>query len=417
MVVSGLGFITSIGNSRSEVLTSLCQSRHGFASCDLAESKELPVKVIGPVREFDVSSTNSNAWVWPQEYDFDRQFVRGLPPHGLYAASALVQALREAGLSADDLIDGQTGMYCASGGSPMLLRHHLNRMAENQWQRGHPLGVVSSISGSLNFNLAAHFGIRGSTCGFVSACTSGSHALGFAFDEIALGRQRCMLVVAGEDINLESVLPFQCMNALSSNPDPATASRPFAVGRDGFVATGGGVALILENEEHARARGVQAQARMVAWSQASDGYHVAHPHPQGIGLRSAMERTMANGRVDRAEIDYVNAHATSTPTGDLAESLALREVFTAHKVNPLVSSTKALTGHALSLAGAMEAAFCVLALREGIVPGQPLASPIDPACSHLNIPHTTLAAGNPRVVLNNNSGFGGSNVCHLFAAS
>jgi 3-oxoacyl-(acyl-carrier-protein) synthase len=132
VVVSGLGFITSIGNCRSEVIASLCELRHGFANCDLEPGIELPVKVIGPVRHFDVSSANSNAWVWPPEYDYERQFIRGLPPHGVYAACALVQALREAGLSTDDLVDGQTGMYCASGGSPMLVRHHLNRMAETQ---------------------------------------------------------------------------------------------------------------------------------------------------------------------------------------------------------------------------------------------------------------------------------------------
>jgi 3-oxoacyl-(acyl-carrier-protein) synthase len=298
----------------------------------------------------------------------------------------------------------------------MLMRHHLNRLAETDWQRGHPLGVVSSIAGTLNFNLAAQFGIRGSTCGFVSACTSGSHALGFAFDEIALGRQRRMLVVAAEDLNLESLLPFHCMNALTLNPDPATASRPFAVGRDGFVATGGGVAIVLEDAESAHARGIPVQARVAAWAQAGDGYHVAHPNPEGIGLRTAMERVLAAGEIDRSEIDYINAHATSTPTGDLAESRALREVFAAHHLHPPVSSTKALTGHGLSLAGAMEAAFCILALREGFIPGQPEVAPIDPACSHLNIPHTTLANAQPRVILNNNSGFGGSNVCHLFAA-
>ena len=135
----------------------------------------------------------------------------------------------------------------------MLLRHHLNRMAEAGWLRGHPLGVVSSVAGTLNFNLAAHHGIRGATCGFASACTSGSHALGAAFDEIALGRQRRMLVVAAEDLNAESLLPFHAMNALSLSDDPATASRPFDRARDGFVGTGGAAALVLEDEESAHA--------------------------------------------------------------------------------------------------------------------------------------------------------------------
>ena len=414
VVVTGLGFITSIGHSRAEVLASLRELRHGCARCDVVPGTELPVKVAAPVRGFDVSSANSNAWTWPAACNLDRQLVRALPPHGVFAACALAQAIAESGLTPAELRDGATGLYCASSGSPMLLRHHLNRMAESGWRRGHPFGVVSSVAGSLNFNLAAHHGIRGATCGFASACTSGSHALGAAFDEIALGRQRRMLVVAAEDLNVESLLPFHAMNALSLNTDPATASRPFDRARDGFVGTGGAAALVLEDEESARARSVRPQAEMLGWGQAGDGHHVAQPHPEGAGLRAAMEKALASSGIGRARIDYVNAHATSTPAGDRAEALALRAVFTAHGAQPAVSSTKALTGHGLSLAGAMEAAFCVLALREGFIPGQAHLRDPDPECAGLNFPRTTFATP-PRLVLNNSSGFGGANVCHIFS--
>ena len=413
VVVTGLGFITSIGHSRAEVLASLRELRHGCARCDVVPGTELPVKVAAPVRGFDVSSANSNAWTWPAACNLDRQLVRALPPHGVFAACALAQAIAESGLTPAELRDGATGLYCASSGSPMLLRHHLNRMAEASWQRGHPLGVVMSIAGSLNFNLAAHHGIRGASCGFVSACSSGSHALGFAFDEIALGRQRRMLVVAAEDLNAESLLPFHAMNALSINPDPATASRPFDSARDGFVGTGGGVALVLEEEESALARGARPQATMLGWAQASDGHHIAQPHPEGAGLRDAMERALAAAGVDRHAIGYVNAHATSTPAGDRAEALALHAVFSAHGAHPAVSSTKALTGHGLSLSGGMEAAFCILALRERIIPGQAHLQDLDPICADLHIPRTTIAAS-PQLALNNSSGFGGANVCHVF---
>ena len=415
VVVTGLGFITSIGHSRAEVLASLRDLRHGCARCDVVPGTELPVRVAAPVRGFDVSSPNSNAWTWPAGCELDRQLVRALPPHGVFAACALAQAIAESGLTPAELRDGETGLYCASSGSPMLLRHHLNRMAQAGWQRGHPLGVVSSIAGSLNFNLAAHYGIRGASCGFVSACSSGSHALGFAFDEIALGRQRRMLVVAAEDLNAESLLPFHAMNALSLNPDPATASRPFDCKRDGFVGTGGGVALVLEEEESALARGARPQATMLGWAQASDGHHIAQPHPEGAGLRDAMERALAAAGVDRRAIGYVNAHATSTPAGDRAEALALRAVFSAHGAHPAVSSTKALTGHGLSLSGGMEAAFCILALRERIIPGQAHLQDPDPVCADLHIPRATAAAS-PQLALNNSSGFGGANVCHVFAA-
>ena len=415
VVVTGLGFITSIGNSREEVVQSLCEMRHGFSKCNLLPGIELPVKVVGSVRGFNVTSSNPNAWTWPTDYEWDRSFVRGLPPHGIYAASALAQALAESRLSPEVLQDGATGLFCASAGSPMLMRHNLNRMAETSWQRGHPLGVVSSIAGTLNFNLSAHFGIRGATCGFSSACASGSHALGYAFDEIALGRQRRMLVVAGEDLNAESLFPFHAMNALSLNSDPDTASRPFDVGRDGFVATGGGVALVLESEESALARGIRPQATMLAWGQASDGHHIAHPHPQGSGLRAAMERALSASNLNASALDYVNAHATSTPAGDASEANALRDVFDPYEATPYVSSTKALTGPGLSLSGVMEAAFCVLALKEGFVPGQAHLTTLDPACAGINIPRSTLLNVQPRVVLNNTSGFGGSNVSQLFA--
>ena len=414
VVVTGLGFITSIGNSRREVLASLRELRHGCVRGGMVPGVELPVRVAAPVRGFDVASPNANAWTWPADYALDRTLVRSLPPHGVYAACTLAQALAESGLTPGELRDGETGIFCASVGSPMLLRHHLNRMAEAGWLRGHPLGVVSSVAGTLNFNLAAHHGIRGATCGFASACTSGSHALGAAFDEIALGRQRRMLVVAAEDLNAESLLPFHAMNALSLNADPATASRPFDRARDGFVGTGGAAALVLEDEDSARARGAHPQGAMLGWGQAGDGHHVAQPHPDGAGLRAAMEKALAASGIGRERIDYVNAHATSTPAGDRAEALALRAVFTAHGAQPAVSSTKALTGHGLSLAGAMEAAFCVLALREGFIPGQAHLHDPDPDCDGLNFPRTTLATP-PHLVLNNSSGFGGANVCHIFS--
>ena len=414
VVVTGLGFITSIGHARAAVLASLRESRHGLARCDFVPGADVPVKVAGIVRGFDVSSPHSNAWTWPAAFDLDRAFVRGLPPHGVHAACALSQALAESGLGADDLRDGDTGLFCASSGSPMLIRHHLNRLADTGWQRGHPLGVVSSVAGTLNFNFAAHYGIRGANCGFVSACTSGSHALGCAFDEIALGRQKRMLVLAAEDLNAESLLPFAAMGALSLNADPNTASRPFDRARDGFVGTGGAVALVLEDERAALRRGARPQAVMRGWAQAGDGHHVAQPEPEGAGLRRAMEKALAASAVERAQVEYVNAHATSTPAGDRAEALALRAVFTAHAAHPSVSSTKALTGHGLSLAGALEAAFCVLAVSDGVVPGNAHLAEPDEACAGLNLPRASATA-RPAIVLNNSSGFGGANVCHVFS--
>jgi 3-oxoacyl-(acyl-carrier-protein) synthase len=335
-----------------------------------------------------------------------------MPPHGVYALAALQQALDGARLSTGMLGDGGTGLFCASGGSPRMLHHHLGKLEASGWQRAHPHGVISSISGALNFHLAALFGIRGSSCGFVSACSSGSHALGFALDEIRLGRQQRMIVVAAEDLNAESALPFAGMGALSAASEPTLASRPFDRGRDGFVPTGGAAALVLELESSARERDVRPLARMLGWGQACDGHHVAMPHPEGRGLSDAMRLALRDGGLRPADVGYVNAHGTATPAGDRAEARALTEVFGPHRVP--VSSTKALTGHGLSLSGLMEAAFCVLSLDEGFIPGQAHLVEPDDDSAQLDLPRETVDE-QPRMALNNSCGFGGSNVCHAFS--
>lgn len=411
-VITGLGFVTSIGHSRAAVSEALCSLKHGLAPWDAAPGVDLPTKLAGVLRGFDVSAANPAAWSWPREFTIDASVARAMPPHGVYALAALQQALGEARLPPAALGDGLTGLYCASAGSPRMLHQHLGKFEASGWRRAHPHGVISSVSGALNFHLGALLGIRGSSCGFVSACSSGSHALGFALDEIRLGRQQHMIVVAAEDLNAESALPFSGMGALSRGTDPMLGSRPFDRGRDGFVPTGGAVAVVLESAASAAARGVRPMARMLGWGQAGDGYHVAIPHPDGRGLSDAMRLALRDAGVAPQDIGYVNAHATSTPVGDRAEARALIEVFGSHRVP--VSSTKALTGHGLSLAGLMEAAFCVLAIDEGFIPGQAHLTKPDEDSARLNLPRETSLT-RPGLVLNNSTGFGGSNVCHAFS--
>ena len=411
-VITGLGFVTSIGHDRASVLRSLRELRHGFESVEFFGNPQLPVKVAGTVKGFAFPTTNWRDWRWPDQFSVDREIIRGLSPHGVYAICALQQALADAGLAATELTDGATGLFCASAGSPCMLTNFVNQLRETRGERGNPMGIVSSIAGTLNFNLAAHYGITGAVGGFVSACTSSSHALGYAMDEIRLGRQQRMLVVGAEDMTDESIMAFSSLRALSNNPDPASASRPFDRKRDGFVGTGGAVALVLEDAALARKRGVRIQAELAGWGQAGDGFSVAAPHPEGAGLREAMRRTLVDARVNASEVAYVNAHATSTPAGDRAEAIALRAIFTSQGAHPPISSTKALTGHGLSLAGAMEAAFCALSISEGFIPGAAHLEEPDPISAELNLPRTSLDVA-PRLVLNNSSGFGGSNVCHL----
>ncbi|HEX2861580.1 MAG TPA: beta-ketoacyl-[acyl-carrier-protein] synthase family protein, partial [Lacunisphaera sp.] len=380
-VITGLGFITSIGQDHATVARSLRELRHGFEPVVFFDNPALPVKVAGTIKGFSFPTPNWRDWRWPERFTVDRELVRGLAPHGVYAVCAVQQALADAGLAAADLAGGDTGLFCASAGSPYLLGNFMDQMRATRGERGNPMGIVSSIAGTLNFNLAAHYRISGAVCGFVSACASSSHALGYAMDEIRLGRQKRMLVVGAEDMTAESVVSFSSLRALSNNPDPATASRPFDRRRDGFVGTGGAVALIVEDAALARSRGACVYAELAGWGQAGDGHSVAASHPEGAGLREAMRRTLADAGVASAAVDYVNAHATSTVAGDRSEALALHAVFTGAGAKPKISSTKALTGHGLSLAGAMEAAFCALAIDEGFIPGAAHLQEPDEICA------------------------------------
>ena len=408
--ITGLGFCTSIGTGIKAVTDSLINLRSGIRRVNLVPGIEVPVKVAGVVDGFDVGSTNPLAWTFPDGIEFDRTLLRSIPPHGVYALVAVREALDNAGLSDAEIRDGDTGLHTASSGSAMMTHHHLARLEETDWQRANPNGIVSSIAGTLNFNLAAHLGIRGNNCGFVSACASGSHALGHAFDEIVLGRQKRMIVVAGEDCNAHSVLPFDGMRALSTDSDPAKASRPFDVGRNGFVAAGGSVAMILEADPS-----TEPVAWLGGWGQAADGHSIAAPHPEGEGLTRAMNRAIHSAGLCSQNVDYVNAHATSTIAGDKAEALALQNVFGNTDPGPQISSTKGLSGHGLSLSGLLEAAICALAINQSIIPGNANLTNPDPATTGLRLPTKTSSAA-VRVALNNSSGFGGSNVCHVLSS-
>ena len=222
-VITGLGFITCIGNDRAAVTRSLREGRHGLETVEFLGNPAIPVKVLGTVKDFTAESPHWRDWRWPARYELPRETLRGLSPHGLYALCAIEHALADAGLAPADIRNGATGLYCASAGSTLLAHYHVSRLLEARGERCHPLSVVSSIAGTLNFNLAAHYGIRGAVGGFVAACASSSHALGCALDDIRLGRQQRMIIVGAEEATAGSILPFHGMGALSTNPDPVTA--------------------------------------------------------------------------------------------------------------------------------------------------------------------------------------------------
>jgi len=386
--------------------------KHGIENPPMLQVDESPVKVAGTVKEFEVDSSDPEDWIYPQQYRVPRATLRSFSPHVLYSWCALQQAIEDANLSEQDIQHPESGLYTSSGGSMRTIHKHFEKMDQRGVMACNPLAIVASIAGTLTFNLVAALGVRGSSTGLVSACASSGHALGTAIDEIRLGRQKRMLVVGAEDCNFESIVPFCGMRALSLETDPNQASRPFDVKRNGFVGTGGSVCLVLETQSEAERRGVTPYARFLGWGQGSDGHNVAISHPQGRGLQDAMTKALRDAQIGPNDIDYVNAHAPSTSIGDASEMKALKSVFPAPQ-QVKVSSTKALTGHGLSLSSIMEAAFCCLALKEGFLPGSANVTEPDPELGHLDLLQTSFEIQANRI-MSNSSGFGGANVSVVF---
>lgn len=414
IAVTGLGFISSIGNNEKAVKESLLHLRHGIQSYRFTNVEQSPVSVLGTVKGFNTESLDPEDWTYPDDYSIPRTILRGLSPHGLYAHCAMEQAIASSHLSPEEISNARTGLYSSSVGSTRMIFQYLDRMHKVGVERTNPKGVVASVAGTLNFNLGSFFKIQGSSCGFTSACASSGHALGFAFDEIQAGRQDRIFVVGAEDGNPDCILPFAGMRALSVNTDPDTASRPFDQDRDGFVGTGGATVLVLENREVAEKRGAPVYGYFRGWGQSSDGYNPVLPEPEGAGLIRAMQFASERSGLAPEQVDYVNAHAPSTPFGDAAEMKALKSFFGVEQ-GPGISSTKALHGHGLSLASALEAGVCLLALKHGFSPGSAHIQNLDPESEGLNILRKT-ESNHPKIALSNSSGFGGANVSLVFEA-
>ncbi len=407
VVVTGLGFISSIGNRREEVLTSLKECRTGIEVFDEFDKPEIPIKLAGTVKGFKFPAVDREDWVYPTEYKIGREQLRSMSPNALYGFCAMQQAIRDAGMSEEQVSNPRTALMAASAGSIWLCYDTSQTVLTRGAARVNPMGIVSGIAGTLNINLAACFKIKGGTVGFVSACASSAHAIGHAMDLIRLGRQDTVFAVGAEDCNGHTILPFVPVRALSPQTDPSKYPCAFDVRRDGFVGAGGATVLVLESLEHAEARGAKIYAEMLGWGESSDGFNVMAPHPEGEGLARCMNNAFQDAGVKPEEIDYLNAHATATQAGDIAELRAIKKIFTGKR--PYVSSTKSLTGHGLSLAGALEAGICSLALSEGFMPVSANINQLDPECDGVPI-LTKAISDRPQIAMSNSSGFGGSNV-------
>tara|TARA_Y100000588_G_scaffold387577_1_gene485649 strand:- start:2465 stop:3727 length:1263 start_codon:yes stop_codon:yes gene_type:complete len=410
--VTGLGFICSIGNDEATVVSNLRELKHGMELYPPLQTPDSPVKVAATVKDFDVESLDPEDWTFPSDYTFRRETLRSFSPHVMYAYCSMQQAIADASLREKDISNQDTGLYTASAGSSRFLHSNLERMYKKGVMRCNPLSIVASIAGTLSFNLVSNFKIQGSSSGFASACASSGHAIGFAFDEVRMDRQKRMFVVGAEDCNFDSIVPFCGMRALTLSDDPDTAARPFDKNRQGFVSSGGGVTIVLESEEEVDRRGVVPLGEMVGWGQASDGFNVAVSHPDGRGLRTAMQNSLQYSALNPRQICYVNAHAPSTPIGDLSEVLAMKKVFLP-AASPMISSTKALTGHGLSLSSILESAISILCLKHGFVPGSAHIQELMPEAESLNIIQSTLNE-TPKFIMSNSSGFGGANTSLIF---
>ncbi|MEQ1747977.1 MAG: beta-ketoacyl-[acyl-carrier-protein] synthase family protein [Prosthecobacter sp.] len=415
VVVTGLGFISSIGNSRAAVLESLREGRSGIEFMPELAAMNDRVKLAGTVKGFHFPTTDPLDWTFPDNVQFSRTQLRTMVPNAVYAVAAMEEAISDANLDPALVSAPQTGLYCASAGSAWLTHVAIDSVLTRGPARTSAPTVVTGMPNSLHLNLTARFAIKGASVGFSSACASSSHALGSACDLIRMGRQKIMFVVGAEDCHPYNILPFASLRALSSQSDPALAPRPFDVSRDGFIITGGAAVLVLEDAEHAAARGATVYAEVKGWGQASDGYDVVAPDPTGNGLARAMTNALQDAGLDASAVDYINAHATATTAGDIAELNALKSVFIGD-ARPKVSSTKALTGHGLSLAGALEAGICCLAIREGFMPANAKIEQLDPACEGVSI-LTSRCDEAPRIAMSNSSGFGGANVALIFSAT
>jgi 3-oxoacyl-[acyl-carrier-protein] synthase-1 len=319
VVVTGLGFTSSIGNSRGQVLQSLREARSGIEVMPELAALNDRVSLAGTVKDFAFPTTDPLDWTLPPSLQLSRTELRTMSPNSVYAVAAMEEAIRDARLDDSHVSSPRTGIHTASAGSPWLEHGIVESLMKRGPMRTSAPSIVAAMPNGLQLNLAAHYAIKGASLGFSSACASSAHALGFAADLIRSGRQDLMFVVGAEDCHPCSILAFAALRALSSQADPMLAPRAFDIARDGFVVTGGAAVLVLESADHAAARGAISYAEVAGWGQASDGHDVVAPDPTGAGLARAMSAALADANLSPEDIDYVNAHATATAVGDVAE--------------------------------------------------------------------------------------------------
>jgi 3-oxoacyl-[acyl-carrier-protein] synthase II len=396
VVVTGIGAVTPLGNTIAETWKRLLAGESGVGRVSLYSIDGLDCQIAGEVRDF-----NPEEWVTPRDIRF---MDRGL----LFACAAAKEALTDSGLLESNMPRHRIGcnVSTAVGGLNVMIQAHETRMSKGP-RFVSPLAVPFTIADMVCGYLSIQHGLTGPTHCIVSACATSTDAIGDAFLLIQAGRADAVVTGGTENIVPTMMASFISARAVSltHNDTPEAASRPFDLGRDGFVMSEGAAVLVLEEREHAITRGAIIYGEVMGYGSASDAHHLSAPHPDGTGAIAAMRIALEDAQLNPAQIDYVNAHATSTPLGDVAECSAIRNVFGVHTDTLPVSGTKGATGHLLGAAGAIEAIFCLLALKNGLLPGTRNLENLDPACEVMALiaPQETAI----QYALSNSFGFGG----------
>ena len=407
VVVTGLGALTPIGNTKDEYWEALISGKSGAAPVTHFDPEKFKTKFACEIKNFEVT-------------DFiDRKLAKRMDKFSQYAMVASDEAIVDSKLDLDSLNKLRVGVIWGAGigGLETFQEEVLNFAAGDGTPRFNPFFIPKMIADIAPGNISIKYGFMGPNYTTVSACASSANSMIDALNTIRLGT--CDVIITGGSeaaVTIAGMGGFNAMHAMSTrNDDPQTASRPFDANRDGFVLGEGAGAIVLEEYEHAKARGAKIYAEVVGGGLSSDAYHMTAPHPDGIGVVAVMKNCLENAGLKPEDVEHINTHGTSTPLGDVAELKAISEVFGSHAKNININSTKSMTGHLLGAAGAIESIASILAMEHGIVPPtinhETVDENIDP---ELNLTLNKAQKRDIKVAMSNTFGFGGHNACVLF---
>ncbi|WP_018985479.1 beta-ketoacyl-ACP synthase I [Methylophilus methylotrophus] len=395
VVITGFGIVSSLGNNKQEVLDSLKAGRSGITYQPEYAERGLRSHVAGSIKNLDVEAL------------IDRKLLRFMAKGHAYAWLAMQEAIADAGLPEELVSNVRTGLIVGAGGtSTESMLEGTNTLAEKGIRRVGPYMVTKTMSSGIAACLATGAKIKGVNYGISSACSTSAHCIGAGVEQIQLNKQDIVFAGGGEEEHWTMSYLFDAMGALSSkyNDTPEKASRTYDADRDGFVISGGGGIVVLEEYEHAKARGAHIYAEVVGYGATSDGYDMVAP--SGEGAVRCMQQALQG--INPEEIDYINTHGTSTPVGDTKELEAIRTVFGSNS-RTAIASTKSLSGHALGAAGVNEAIYTLLMMQHGFIAASANIDNLDPAAEGLNIVRTPITSTKLQTALSNSFGFGGTN--------